>query len=109
MATPLPGRASRGTTSGQPLMATFDLLGRRWTMRILWELKAGPLSFRALQNACDGVSPSVLNRRLKELRVSLLIAPEAEGYVLTPLGQQLMQDLDPLRDWSKSWANALSG
>ncbi|WP_371830737.1 winged helix-turn-helix transcriptional regulator [Erythrobacter sp.] len=89
-------------------MATFDLLGRRWTMRILWELRAKPLNFRALQAACDEVSPSVLNRRLKELRVSLLIAPEAEGYALTPLGQRLMQDLDPLRDWSKSWADALS-
>lgn len=108
MTTPLPGHASRGSTSRQPLMAAFDLLGQRWTMRILWELKGGPLSFRALQSACGGVSPSVLNRRLKDLRTSLLVLPKVEGYVLTPLGQELMQSLNPLRDWSKSWADAFN-
>ncbi len=108
MTTPLPGQPSRGSTSGQPIMAVFDLLGRRWSMRILWELRGGPNSFRALQEACGGVSPSVLNTRLKELRTSVLVETQDDGYALTPLGEQLMQTLDPLRGWSKDWAIALS-
>ena len=33
-------------------MAALDLLGRRGSLRILWELREGvPLTFRALQDA----------------------------------------------------------
>lgn len=28
----------RGSRSGRPIMALLDLLGRRWTLRIIWEL-----------------------------------------------------------------------
>ena len=60
---PRPGRPVRGSPSGRPIMALLDLLGRRWALRMLWELREGGLSFRALQERCDGVSPSVLNTR----------------------------------------------
>jgi hypothetical protein len=33
---PLPGRAVRGSTTGRPIMALFDLIGRRWTLRVIW-------------------------------------------------------------------------
>ena len=32
-------RTVRGSRSGRPIMALLDLLGRRWTLRILWELR----------------------------------------------------------------------
>src|SRR5690349_8624017 len=65
--TPLPGRTVRGSTQGRPIMAALDLLGRRWTLRVLWELRDGPLGFRAIQAACDDMSSSVLRDRLHEL------------------------------------------
>ena len=68
MATPRPGRRVRGSRTGRPLMAALDLLGRRWALRILWELRDGALTFRAIRDACNGVSPSVLNARLGDLR-----------------------------------------
>ena len=49
-------------------MAVLDLLGRRWMLRVLWQLRDGPLTFRALREQCDAVSPSVLNTRLAEMR-----------------------------------------
>jgi len=49
-------------------MALLDLLGRRWALRVMWELRSGPLTFRELRERCDGMSPSVLNDRLLELR-----------------------------------------
>ena len=70
---PLPGAAVRGSTSGRPLMAALDLLGRRWALRVLWELRDGPLGFRALQAACDGMSSSVLRDRLRELTAAALV------------------------------------
>jgi DNA-binding HxlR family transcriptional regulator len=107
--TPRSGRPVRGSTTGRPIMALIDLLGRRWALRIIWELRDGRLPFRALQVACGGVSPSVLNQRLKELRESHLVdLVESEGYGLTPFGHQLRQALQPLVAWSKRWALATS-
>ena len=69
--TPLPGRPVRGSHTGRPVMALLDLLGRRGTLRVLWELHEGHgQSFRLLRANADGISPSVLNDRLKELRES---------------------------------------
>ena len=39
---PRPGVPVRGSATGRPLMAAMDLLGRRWALRILWELRDGP-------------------------------------------------------------------
>ncbi|WP_268836354.1 winged helix-turn-helix transcriptional regulator [Pseudoalteromonas sp. DL2-H2.2] len=88
-------------------MAAFDLLGTKWNMRILWELRSKPLSFRGIQNQCNGMSPSVLNSRIKQLSEARLIYTSEEGYQLTELGYSLMQTLDPLRDWATSWEDAL--
>jgi DNA-binding HxlR family transcriptional regulator len=90
-------------------MALLDLLGRRQALRVVWELREARLSFRALQDACGGVSPTVLNQRLKELReCGLVELSEGEGYGLTPLGHQLRQALGPLREWSEErWASAM--
>ena len=46
-------------------MALLDLLGRRWTLRILWELRDAALTSRALRTACDEASPTVLQARLR--------------------------------------------
>ncbi len=107
--TPRPGRPVRGSRTGRPIMALIDLLGRRWALRIIWELRAARLTFRALQDACGGLSPTVLNQRLKELRESHLVdLVERDGYGLTPFGHQLRQALHPLVEWSKRWARATS-
>ena len=107
--TPRPGRPVRGSRTGRPIMALLDLLSRRWTLRVIWELREGRLTFRALQDACGGVSPTVLNERLRELRESGLLDPEgAAGYGLTPLGRELIEEFRPLVAWSTRWAAALT-
>lgn len=102
---PRPGRPARGSRTGRPLMALLDLVGRRWALRILWELREGGLTFRLLQERCDAVSPSVLNQRLAELRAAAIVALEAgEGYRLTAEGTRLLEALAPLDAWAKRWA-----
>ena len=102
-----PGKAVRGSRSGRPVMALIDLIGRRWVLRIVWELRAEPLTFRALQQACGGLSPSVLNQRLAELRATALVEAEAGGYALTALGRELLAQLVPLTVWAEKWAKAI--
>ncbi len=77
------------------------LAGRRWTLRIVWELRAGPLSFRGIRAACGNISPSVLQDRLHEL-ADLGVAENIPrlGYRLTASGERLFQVLAELNKWS---------
>jgi len=101
---PLPGRRVRGSASGRPIMALLDLLGRRWALRVLWELREGPLGFRALQARCDAMSPSVLSQRLAELVAAGIVRQDpAQDYELTAAGESLIQALVPLGAWAADW------
>ncbi len=94
----------RGSTTGRPIMRLLDLLGRRWTLRIVWELREKPRRFRELQDAI-GASPTIVNGRLAELREARLVELDAEtGYRLTALGKELLRLFLPLHTWSEKWA-----
>ncbi len=105
MSSPLPGNPVRGSKTGRPVMAILDLLGRRTTLRALWELSQSqePLNFRELQKAAD-TNPAVLNARLKDLREALLVEHSSDGYQLTAKGEELLALLLPLNHWSNGWA-----
>lgn len=104
---PRPGVPVRGSDTGRPVMAVLDLLGRRWAMRILWELSQAPSGFRELQRRCERMSSSVLSTRLGELSGARLIGLRADGYHLTRLGRDLVEALSPLDAWSRGWAKEL--
>jgi DNA-binding HxlR family transcriptional regulator len=108
---PLPGKAVRGSKTGRPTMALLDLLGRRWALRVLWELREGTsLTFRELQVRCGSISSSVLNDRLHELREAGIVAAEpGGGYRLTGAGADLLRALEPVDAWARSWAKRLAG
>ena len=105
---PRPGRPVRGSTTGRPVMAALDLLGRRWALRILWELRDGPVAARELQARCDAMSSSVLYQRLAELSDAHLVRQSAAGsYELTTIGSGLAAALDPLDTWARRWQRDL--
>jgi DNA-binding HxlR family transcriptional regulator len=106
MQTLRPRRRTRGTSTGRPIMVLLDLLGRRMTLRILWELRDGELNFRALQAAAE-TNPSVLNVRLKELREAVLVEHAEGGYALTAQGRDLLATFLPLHAWAEKWAREL--
>src|SRR5258708_34546500 len=97
-------RIVRGSTTGRPIMALLDLLGRRWTLRIIWELREQPLTSRALRVACDEASPTVLQARLSELRQAGLVERvTASGYGLTAGGRELLENFLPLHRFAERW------
>ena len=106
MPTPKAGTKVRGSQTGRPIMVILDLLGRRWTLRILWELhQSGPHSFRSLQKRCGDISPTILNSRLKELREAGIVdLREGEGYFTTQQGIALGKVIEQLNTWAKGWA-----
>ena len=98
----------RGSRTGRPIMVLLDLLGRRWTLRIVWELREEARRFRELQDSI-GASPTIINIRLAELREAKLVALDPDsGYRLTALGEELLRLFLPLHVWSEKWAKALA-
>ena len=99
----------RGSVTGRPLMAAMDLLGRRWSLRILWELRDGPVGARSLRDRCDAMSSSVLYTRLGELTAANLVSQQEDGYVLTDVGAALGSALQPLDEWARRWRSLEQG
>jgi DNA-binding HxlR family transcriptional regulator len=92
------------------MLALLDLLGRRWALRILWELRVDPASFQALHRRCDSMSTSVLSQRLTELRDAQLIErDQAAVYLLTEHGVRLLARLDGIDEWTQEWARTIKG
>lgn len=86
----------------------FDLLGRRWALRILWELRRDALGFRTLQDRCDGMSSSVLRDRLNELVGAQIVAVADDGlYGLSEHGRSLLKALTPISRWADQWVESV--
>jgi DNA-binding HxlR family transcriptional regulator len=94
--------------SSKPIMVLLDLLGRRWVLRIVWELRSGEaLGFRELQRRCGDLSPSVLSQRLGELKKAAIVRTDDDGdYALTTDGARLLKALKPLNEWAEHWRSA---
>ena len=105
MPIPVPGSQVRGSKTGKPIMALLDLLGRTWSLGIVWNLQQGPATFRELQLRCEKISPTLLNTRIKELKALQLIDMQGTGYQLTQQGLELIAIILPLGNWSKNWEN----
>lgn len=102
-------RGSRSAPGGSPdpsvapILTAMDLLGQRWIMRVIWELRAGPLGFLALRRRMNNCSSSVLSERLQQLTTAGLTAKNASGsWGLTGDGVQLANALDSIWDWARS-------
>lgn len=102
-----PGRWRHIDTS-DALSGLTDQLGRRWALRVIWELRADALTFRGLQAACGHISPSVLQARLHELvRLGVVEKIPRLGYRLSGAGEQLYLQLEPLADWAANQGDRL--
>lgn len=89
------------------LDAAMAVVGGKWKMLILWELKEGPTRFNALQRSLGGISPKMLVQQLRELeahgvvlRTSYHEVPPRVEYSMTPQGERLLALFEPVGDWA---------
>jgi DNA-binding HxlR family transcriptional regulator len=86
-------------------MKLLELLGRRWVLRLLWELREESLAFREVQKRGGEISPTIVSRRLNELCAAAIIFRNQRGeYKLTEMGIDLVKTLLPLHLWAEKWA-----
>jgi len=78
----------------------------RWGVLVLVALMEGTHRFSELRRKVGGVSEKMLAQTLQYLekdgfvnRVSLPVVPPHVEYTLTPLGEQVGQQVDSLADW----------
>lgn len=88
-----------------PIGQLLQLLESRYALRVLWALKDGhPQTFRLLQDSVGSITPNTLNTRIKEMRAADLITHGTSGYILTPLGADLLKRLNDLQAFSAKWS-----
>ncbi|MGF0255778.1 winged helix-turn-helix transcriptional regulator [Rhodococcus erythropolis] len=96
-------------TSPHPAMGAMDLLGQRWTLRVIWELEPGPLGFLELRRRMGNCSSSMLSERLQRLQRHGILEKRADKtYELAFAGTELSNALQQLWDWSERWASNLT-
>lgn len=87
----------------------FELLECRYAMRVLWALKDGhPQTFRLLQDSIGGITPNTLNTRIKELREAGLMTHGPEGYIVTPVGSDMLKRINELQAFAARWTAGLA-
>jgi DNA-binding HxlR family transcriptional regulator len=86
----------------RPVESVLDLLGRRWALRLVWELRRSTLAFSELRER-TGISPSVLSSRLGELVDAGVIERDGGGrYRLSGRGRELARVLYDLNRWAEA-------
>jgi len=100
---------------GCPVEATARILGARWTLQIIHNLRRRR-RFCELQELAGGVNPTTLSQRLKFLEEQGLIrrlpisdAPPHVEYELTEMGRDLLPVLDSLARWAFKWLHLSTG
>ena len=87
--------------SSRPVERALDLLGRRWALRLVWELRRSTLAFSELRER-TGISPSVLSARLGELIDAGVLERDAgRRYRLSGRGRELARILYELNRWAE--------
>jgi DNA-binding HxlR family transcriptional regulator len=89
-------------SKARPITQLLDLLGRRWALRLLWELRRDAVSFSELRTRTE-ISPSVLSARLAELTSAGIVERErSRRYRLTGRGRELARLLYEINRWAEA-------
>lgn len=91
------------------LSKALDLIGKRWTALIIYQLLEGPQRFNAIESALP-ISGRLLSERLKELEKEDIVerkvyseVPIRVEYSLTEKGRSLETAVREIETWSKNW------
>ncbi|MCM1363799.1 MAG: helix-turn-helix transcriptional regulator [Faecalibacterium sp.] len=93
---------------------TVSLIGNKWKLLIIRNLRLRPWRFNELQKSLDGISQKVLTDSLRSMEKDGLVdrkvfaeVPPRVEYSLTPLGETLRPLLDEMEKWGKAYKTNL--
>ena len=100
------------TSYGQfcPVSKATEIIGEKWTLLILRELLLGTSRFNDFQRSMSRISPTVLNKRLKQLEEKgIVLKKRLSGqkgfeYRLTAMGKELEPIIEQVAIWGQRWA-----
>ncbi len=100
------------TSYGQfcPVSKATEIIGEKWTLLILRELLMGTSRFSEFERSMSRISPTVLNKRLKQLEEKGVIVKKrlsgqkGHEYRLTPMGKELEPLIEQIAIWGQRWA-----
>ena len=100
------------TSYGQfcPVSKATEIIGEKWTLLILRELLMGTSRFNDFQRSMSRISPTVLNKRLKQLEEKgVVLKKRLSGqkgfeYRLTAMGKELEPLIEQVAIWGQRWA-----
>jgi DNA-binding HxlR family transcriptional regulator len=97
-----------------PVATTVSLIGSKWKLLIIRNLRTRPWRFNELQRSLDGISQKVLTSSLREMisdglveRIDYKTNPPHVEYKLTTLGERLMPIIDTMKDFGNYYKSII--
>lgn len=93
-----------------PVATTVQLIGNKWKLLILRNLRMRPQRFNELQKSLDGISQKVFTQSLRFMEADGLIirtvyaeVPLRVEYSLSELGETMRPILDAMEQWGNQY------
>ncbi len=93
-----------------PVAETVNIIGKKWTLMIIYNLTSGEKRFNELKASMHGISSKTLSASLAELTGAGLVkrevypdSPVRVVYSLTEKGMELEKVLHAIRLWGERW------
>ena len=93
-----------------PVATTVQLIGNKWKLLIIRNLRIRPWRFNEVQKNLDGISQKVLTDSLRSMEADGLITrtvyaevPPRVEYALSELGETMRPILDAMEAWGNSY------
>ena len=99
-----------------PVATTVQLIGSKWKLFIIRNLRMRPWRFNELQKNLEGISQKVLTDSLRALESDGLVtrtvyaeAPPRVEYALSELGETIRPILDAMEQWGAGYKEMAGG
>lgn len=93
-----------------PVTTTISLIGGKWKILILWQLRNSLRRFGQLQRLIPGITKKMLTQQLRELEKDGLVSrkvyaevPPRVEYSLTNTGRSLIPVLETISNWGSEY------
>ncbi|MFK0171602.1 winged helix-turn-helix transcriptional regulator [Streptomyces sp. NPDC090306] len=96
-----------------PTRLAVEIISDKWAVLVLFGLSLRPRRHGELVDLIGGISRKVLTQTLRRLQQYGLVEHRAETpqrveYALTDLGRTLVEPIEVLTDWAKTYGGAIA-